>query len=134
MEEFTLPKEINIYTITAKSFPEDIGEVHHRLHKLLPPNTYRNSYGISRPENGKIIYKAGAEVFENENIDLKIFEPITIQSGTYISILINDFRNNLSQIDTAFKNLTSLKNIDPNGYCIEFYFNPKDVRCMIKTI
>jgi hypothetical protein len=31
MEDFTFPKEIKIYTITAKSFPEDIGEVHHRL-------------------------------------------------------------------------------------------------------
>lgn len=134
MENYSVLENLQIYTIRAKSFPEDIGEVHHRLHKLLPPNLHRNYFGISRPENGKIIYKAGAEVFDNENIDLEILEPFTIQSGTYISILIKDFRNNLSQIDTAFKNLTSQKNIDPNGYCIESYFNSKDVRCMIKTI
>jgi len=134
MEDFTLPNDIKIYTITAKSFPEDIGEVHHRLQKLVPPSPSRKYYGISRPENGKIIYKVGAEIFPNEDIDFKKFESFTFENGTYISILISDFRNNLSQIDAAFKILTSEKNIDPNGYCIEYYFNSEDVRCMIKTL
>lgn len=134
MEDFTLPTEINIYTITAKSFPEDIGEVHHRLHKLIPPTPSRKYFGISRPENGKILYKVGAEVYLNEDIDFKKLESFKIQNGNYITILINDFRNNLSQIDSAFKILTSEKNIDPNGYCIEYYFNSEDVRCMIKTL
>ncbi len=134
MEKYIFEENLKIYTITAKSFPEDIGEVHHRLYKIFPPNPPRKYFGISRPENGKIIYKAGSEIFPNEEIDLNIVEAFTIQKGDYLSILIKDFRNNLSQIDTAFKQLTSLKNIDPNGYCIEYYFNSEDVRCMIKTL
>ncbi len=134
MEKYIFEENLKIYTITAKSFPEDIGEVHHRLYKIFPPNPPRKYFGISRPENGKIIYKAGSEILQNEEIDLNIVEPFSIQKGDYISILIKDFRNNLSQIDTAFKQLTSLKNIDPNGYCIEYYFNSEDVRCMIKTL
>ena len=134
MEKYIFEEDLKIYTLTAKSFPEDIGEVHHRLYKIFPPNPPRKYFGISRPENGIIIYKVGSEVFYNEEIDLKLVEPFIIQKGNYISILIKDFRNNLSQIDTAFKHLTSLKNIDPNGYCIEYYFNSNDVRCMIKVV
>ena len=134
MEKYIFEEDLKIYTLTAKSFPEDIGEVHHRLYKIFPPNPPRKYFGISRPENGIIIYKVGSEVFYNEEIDLKLVEPFIIQKGNYISILIKDFRNNLSQIDTAFKQLTSLKNIDPNGYCIEYYFNSNDVSCMIKVV
>jgi hypothetical protein len=76
----------------------------------------------------------GSEVFYNDEIDLKLVEPFIIQKGNYISILIKDFRNNLSQIENAFKILTSEKCIDPYGYCIEYYFNSEDVRCMIKVV
>jgi hypothetical protein len=134
IENYIILDDLKIYTLTAKSFPEDIGEVHHRLYKLFPPNPPRKYFGISRPENGVIIYKAGSELLLNEVIDLKLVESFTVQKGDYISILIKDFRNNLSQIDTAFKQLTSLKNIDPNGYCIEYYYNSEDVRCMIKVV
>ena len=134
MEKYIFDEDLRIYTITAKSFPEDIGGVHHRLYKIFPPNPPRKYFGISRPENGKIIYKAGSEVFYNDEIDLKLVEPFIIQKGNYISILIKDFRNNLSQIENSFKILTSEKSIDPNGYCIEYYFNSEDVRCMIKVV
>ena len=134
MEEFILNEDIKIYCITSRSFPDGIDEVHHRLHKLLSHNLNRNFFGISRPENGIIIYKAGAEIDDQELVRLNQndLEKFILKKGVYISILIPDFRNNLSSINKAFEKLTSEKNIDPNGYCIEYYFNQNDVRCMIK--
>jgi hypothetical protein len=32
MEKYIFDEALKIYTITAKSFPEDIGGVHHRLY------------------------------------------------------------------------------------------------------
>ena len=45
----------------AKSFPEGILEAHQTLHALVPYSQNRKYFGISRPENGNIVYKAAAE-------------------------------------------------------------------------
>ena len=63
IDNYTIIDDLKIYTITAKSFPEDTGGVHHRIYKIFPPNPPRKYFGISRPENGIIIYKVDQKYF-----------------------------------------------------------------------
>ncbi|MEO6638588.1 MAG: hypothetical protein ABIN25_09935 [Ginsengibacter sp.] len=51
-------------TVIADSFPEGIMAAHKKLHSLVPFSTQRKYFGLSRPENGTIMYKASAEEME----------------------------------------------------------------------
>lgn len=126
-----LTNDITIICVTADSFPDGILPAFEKLHKQLSGN--RKSYGISRPgKNGTIIYKAGAEeLSEGEVPDLERF---ILKKGTYISMDVLDFMNNIPAIGKAFEQLLADPRIDPEGACVEWYFNEKDVKCMIRII
>lgn len=38
----------------------------------------------------------------------------------------------ISSIDKSFKTLLTDPRIDPEGYCVEWYLNAKDVQCMVR--
>jgi len=63
METLLLDKDIKVFYITAKSFPDGISEAHQKLHSLIPFSKNRKYFGLSPPENehGTIIYRAADE-------------------------------------------------------------------------
>ncbi|MBB6444489.1 transcriptional regulator [Bacillus benzoevorans] len=131
METIVVEKDINVYSITAKSFPDGILAAHQQLHALLPSRE-RKYFGLSRPENGGIVYKAAAAVVEedkDENIDCESF---VIKNGHYRCITVLNYMEELQGIGKAFSKLIADPDIDPNGYCVEYYFNDKDVKCMVR--
>jgi len=132
MEQFTLDKDINVFYIMAKSFPDGIKEAHETLHSLVPFAVGRRFFGISRPEKGVITYKAAAEEMydgEAEKLNLQTF---IIKSGEYTFEKIFDFHKNLNSFDETFKKLLTHPDIDAKGYCVEWYLNDKDVICMVR--
>jgi hypothetical protein len=131
MEKFTLDKSIKVFCITAKSFPDGVMEAHRKLHELVPLLSQRRYFGISRPDKGVIIYKAAAEELEDGEAEKLGLEPFVIKSGEFISITIPDFAKDMQSIGRAFKELLASPDIDPDGYCLEWYLNEKDVRCMV---
>jgi len=129
METYTIEEDIKVLCITASSFPDGVLAAHQKLHILFPPNNKRRYFGISRPDGNRgIVYKAAVEELEEENSELEHF---TIKKGPYISKLIPDFMQDVSQIGKAFEKMLIDPNIDPNGYCLEMYLNETDVRCMV---
>ena len=131
METIVIEKDINVYCLTAKSFPEGILAAHQQLHALLPSKG-RRYFGLSRPENGGIVYKAAAEAVEmdkEENIDCESF---VIKNGHYKCITVLNYMEDHQGIGKAFSELIAEPDIDPNGYCVEYYFNEKDVKCMVR--
>ena len=56
----TIARHIGVLCITATSFPSGIMDAHQKQHELIPYTTERKYFGISRPENGGIVYKAAA--------------------------------------------------------------------------
>ena len=133
MEIITLDKDIKVICVQAKSFPDEIVEAHDRLHSLIPYSKERRFFGLSRRnENGRIIYNAAAEeIFPNEAEKFRC-KTLVIKSGKYISIFISDYLKDIQSIDKAFKKLILQPDIDPEGYCVEWYVNEKDVRCMVR--
>ncbi|MGG9971819.1 hypothetical protein ACQ33O_08520 [Ferruginibacter sp. SUN002] len=133
MTIFNLETDIEVYCITAKSFPDGVLEAHQALHALIPYTTDRKYFGISYPEKpGSIIYKAAANELISGELSKHDLEKFIVKKGKYNCILINDFMQNIPAIGTAFQKLISQPDIDPNGCCVEWYLSDKDVRCMVR--
>ena len=133
METIQIDKDIRVLYITAISFPDGVMAAHQQLHALLPNATQRRLFGLSRPENGgQIIYKAAAEeLHPGEAEELKC-DSMIIKKGNYACITINNYMKDIPAINNAFQQLTALPDIDPQGYCVEWYLNDKDVKCMVR--
>jgi len=132
METITFDSDIKVFYVTAISFPDGIMEAHQKLHELIPASPDRIIFGISRPENGQIVYRAAAEeIFQGEAERLHC-ETLILKKGNYISLTIHNFINDIQRIGHSFTELLSNPDIDPEGYCVELYLNEKDVKCMIR--
>ncbi|WP_338472436.1 transcriptional regulator [Niallia sp. XMNu-256] len=136
METIIIKDHIKVYYERAKSFPEGILTAHQTLHSIIPFSQHRRYFGISRPEgkDGVIVYKAAAEQLEEDQIKNFPLDTFMIAKGTYQCITVLNYANDPQNISKAFEELTALSTIDPKGYCIEWYCNDRDVRCMVRTI
>ena len=132
MKTITLDNDIKVFYITAKSFPDGIMEAHRKIHELVPFSTGRKYFGISRPENGVIIYKAAAEEITPGEADKLNCDTLVLKKGKYISLTIKEYMKDIQSISRSFKKLLSYPRLDPKGYCVEWYFNNKDVKCMVR--
>jgi len=134
METIKLDNDIKVFYVTAKTFPEGISEATNKLHRLFPFSKERRIFGLSRPENnGKIIYRAAAEELQPGEAEKFNCETLLIKNGEYISLTVDNFRKDIMSIDRAFKQLLSHPNLDPQGYCVEWYATDKEaVKCMIR--
>lgn len=131
METFILNEDIKVFTMTAESFPEGILESHQKLHAIVPFSTDRRYFGVSRPENSVITYKAAAEELEGEEGKYEL-DSLIIKKGRYISLVISGYMKDEHAIAKAFEKLLEYPDIDPDGYCVEWYISDDDVRCMIR--
>lgn len=132
MEIFNLEKDIPVFCVPAHSFPEGIEAAHQKLHRLISNSAKRIYFGISRPNrNGVIEYQAAAEELKpDEGLSLDC-ECFVIKKGNYACIILKDYAKNPQSISRAFAQLLTNPNIDPQGYCLEWYLNEKDMRCMV---
>jgi len=107
---------------------------HEKLHSLVPfpSSTPRKYFGISRPEHDAIVYRAAAEEITPGEAEKLNCQTLILKKGKYISLTVNGYMKDIPSIDRAFKELLSYPGLDPNGYCVEWYFNDEDVKCMIR--
>lgn len=133
MKTLTIVNDIAVLCLKAPIFPNDVSTTHNQLHALISDSKNRQFFGISHPnKNGEIIYKAAIEQkIENE---AKFFnlESFTISKGNYAFIDLIDYYKNIPNVEITFKKLIALPNINPNGFCLEWYLTSRDLRCMVK--
>ena len=132
MQSITIQDDIKVFYVEAISFPEGIGLAFQKLFSFFKTADERKLFGISRPENGQIVYKAAAEEKESGDLSRHDLPFMVIEKGAYIGLMIENFRNDIDSIGIAFEKLTSAPNIDPNGFCIEWYLGENDVLCLVK--
>lgn len=132
METIQIPEDITVFCKTADAFPEGITTAHEQLHAIAPFTENRHYFGLSRPENGEIVYKAAAEEkYPGEGHALKC-ETLVIKKGRYLAIDVPDYLNHPEHIGKAFEKLTDQPGIDPQGYCVERYLNNREMQCLIR--
>jgi len=115
MEQFILDKDIKVFYIKAKSFPDGIKEAHETLHSLVPFAVGRRFFGVSRPEKGIIEYWAAAEEMYDEESEKLNLQKFIIRNGEYAFEKIFDFHKNHNSFDVVFKKLLEYPNIDAKG-------------------
>ena len=131
MDSFILGEDIEVVCLKATSFPDGIRSAHENLHRELPFNENRRYFGISRrDENGVVEYKAAAELLLTDRVPR--LQKFTIKGGSYNTYYINNYREKIGAIADCFKLLLGQDEIDPDGYCIEWYIGQNDVKCMVR--
>lgn len=134
MEIFTLDQDIPVLFVTANAFPEGIMAAHERLHAIVPYSENRRYFGVSRPEEpeGPIVYRAAAELLHPDETERFGLETLVLKSGRYASLTVERYRNNPGSIGETFETLLEEPNLDPEGYCVEWYLSDEEVRCMVR--
>jgi len=124
--------DIRLLTIEAPSFPEGIMDAHEELLAMIPFSDERLYFGLSRPENGTIVYFAATEELQPGEAEKWGCGTLILKKGNYLSLRIEDYMKDISAIGRAFDELLKQPGIDPNGYCVEWYTSTKDVNCMVR--
>ncbi|RPD41710.1 transcriptional regulator [Chitinophaga barathri] len=133
METFTVDKDIKAFYVTASSFPDGIKDAHEKLHSMVPFSRNRKYLGISRPEGGGgIVYRAAATELEPGEFDKLKLESLVLKKGKYAAVDIHDYMKDLTAIGHTFNEILEREDLDPQGYCVEWYTSDKDVKCMIR--
>ncbi len=131
VKTYILEQDIEVICQTATSFPDGVMQAFDILRTKLPAIEGRRFFGISRPEDGgEIVYRAAAEKLSSD--DPNELPSFSIPAGTYYMREITNFMQHLPDIADTFQQLIHLPNVDPDGYCIEWYLGDKDVRCLVR--
>jgi hypothetical protein len=131
METYSLEQNIKVFCVTATSFPDGVQAAYDALYKIVG-NQGRTFYGLSKPDNNQIIYKAAvAESFDGEGEQLGL-ETFTIPKGEYITETIHDWKNNMQKFGPTFMALLDNPKLDWSSWCTEWYKNDEEVLCMVK--
>ncbi|NLR80577.1 transcriptional regulator [Chitinophaga eiseniae] len=132
MEPYTLEHDIEVFYVTASSFPEGIPAAFDQLGTLLPNMEGRQLYGISRPENGgHIVYRAAVNALSPGEGQQYGCDTFIIRKGKYLSALLHDYTKDPARIGQAFDELLHAPQLDPQGYCLEQYLDNTHLRCMV---
>ena len=131
MRIYELKKDVKAICVEAVSFPGGIKDAFSRLYNQVPDTKLRNIFGISKPQNGLIIYKAAAaEKFEGEATRLGL-TAFVIKRGYYLGETLMDWQKNEMMIGSIFERLVADKRLDGSAHCIEWYKNERELLCMV---
>jgi hypothetical protein len=132
MDKYNLDKDVKLFCVTAKSFPEGIVPAHDELIELLPTTEGRHFYGISYCEGKTLVYKAGVEESYAGEAEKYGCQTFIVKKGEYVFVDLPHYYKNIPQIGETFKQLLAEPGIDPSGCCVEVYLNDTDMRCMVR--
>ncbi|MCF8450069.1 MAG: hypothetical protein K9G49_09395 [Taibaiella sp.] len=133
METYQINNDIEVYCLTATSFPHGLPEIYGKLHAEYPPEDGRTYFGISYHDGkGSIVYKAAVHLNDTDSKPTDEYEQFAIKEGTYLSEVIHNYMDNTPAIGMLFQQMIKDSRIDPSGYCLEMYLSPTNVQCMVR--
>jgi predicted transcriptional regulator YdeE len=131
MKEIQLKDDLTLICSKAKEFPGGVVPAYQFLEQKV--GTQRQFYGLSRGDKTGISYWACVLANNGEMLPAGC-ERITVNSGTYISEQISNWRGREAIIGEAFQRMLGDSRIDRAGYCVEKYLDNDDVICMVRII
>lgn len=69
---------------------------------------------------------------ETDAVQHEKLEEFIIPKGSYNGTDIENFRRDIPAIGRVFQQLLTHPGLDPGGFCLEWYYNMNDVRCMVR--
>jgi hypothetical protein len=131
MEDYYFENDTHFACKRANTFPDGVQSAFETLHAHIPFSTRRKFFSFSwMNETGEIIYLAGAEILADEVYPE--LEKFIFKKGKYRGTIIQDFMKDIPQMGRLFQKLCRDPELDPQGYCVEWYYNELDVKCFVK--
>ncbi len=132
MKTQLLERDVRVFCVTADSFPDGVKAAWQKLHSIVPMSGSRTFYGLSRMENGKIVYKPAVEEATPGEGEKYGCETVTIAKGEYLAEALPNWRGYEHRFVEIFRELFSDPRIDRSGWCVEKYIGEKEALCMIR--
>jgi hypothetical protein len=133
METITIYHDIRVLYVKKNTSSLSIPEAYDELIKNVPFAQHRMYYGIIVQENESVCFRLAVEqLTRNENRDLNL-ELYTIKRGVYVSSIVRNYLRDIMQIEHAFQRLLLEPGLDNDESRVEWYFNGKDVACMLRV-
>ncbi|MBU6341906.1 MAG: transcriptional regulator [Bacteroidetes bacterium] len=133
MQVFHIDRDIPVVRVAATAFPEGVMAAHQSLHQHFSAETMLNYYGISQGGPADtILYWAAAELVPGEDGQKPGLESFVLSKGRYVGQDISDYMQHPMAISQCFEDLLKHPELDPAGYCLEWYITRDMVRCMVK--
>ncbi|QKJ32114.1 transcriptional regulator [Mucilaginibacter mali] len=131
MELYQVKQDVKVICVEAASFPKGIKDAFDRLNSVIPDMIGRHVFGISKPQNGMIRYRAAAsEKQDGEGTSLG-YPTFTIPAGIYLGETLMDWQRNEMMIMSIFNRLIADKRMDGSAHCIEWYKSNTELLCMV---
>jgi len=130
MDSFTFQEDTPVFCVTALNGRQGAADAMATLKSLLPHDSRRHAYGLYWPGKDGGTYKAAMSKLEGDPA-IESGEVFTIKNGPYNSFYITDYRSQPGAVDRAFEILRGQHEVDPEGYCLEWYVNEHDVKCLV---
>lgn len=131
MDSFTFQEDLPVICITATGGRDGGADAMATLRNRLPENERRQFFGIFWPGRDGGTYKAAASTFDSDGDALEGLGHFTIRNGPYNGFYIKDYKSQPGTVAKAFDLLRGEHEVDPDGYCLEWFVNDEDVKCMV---
>jgi predicted transcriptional regulator YdeE len=123
--------DIELVVCRASEFPAGIKDSWQRLEGKLSSLKGRKFYGLTYYEDGHLVYYAGLEPRNEEEIAALGFPTLTLKGGKYARVKLMDWNNHADEIGPIFDELMGTYKKDPSGPTVEFYRSQSELHLMI---
>jgi predicted transcriptional regulator YdeE len=135
MENVKFDKDIKVFGIDVKTFPNGIGDAFDELIKKTGDCAGdRNYYGISEFKNGKMFYYATAQEEAEDEAKKYNYESYTIERGEYFTEVLKNWKQKTNCIKDVFIEMMKSDSVNKAKPCIEWYKNDEEMLCMMKAL
>jgi hypothetical protein len=133
MENYFIQKDISVFGVQVKTFPQGIDEAYKNLMVKLGGQFNRSFYGISFMRDGLMHYYATALEITPGEAEQYNCERLIIEKGEYLTITVMHWRGKTNVMNRFFHQLLQDSRTDKTKPAIEWYKNEEKMMCMVRT-
>lgn len=125
---------IELVVCRASEFPAGIKDSWERLESKLASLKGRKFYGVTFFQEGQLIYFAGLQPLDRNEVNALGFPTLTLKEGKYARVKLLDWNNHTDEIGPIFDELMEEYKKDPAGPTVEFYRSQSELHLMIPIV
>jgi hypothetical protein len=126
--------DIELIVCRASEFPAGIKDSWQRLESKLASLKGRRFYGLTFFEGGRLVYYAGLQPVNDEEVASLGFPTMRLKGGKYARVKLQDWNNHTDEIGPIFDGLMEEYEKDPGGPTVEFYRSHSELYLMIPIV
>lgn len=126
--------EIELIVCRASEFPAGIKDSWERLETKLASLKRRKFYGLTFFQEGQLVYYAGLQPLDRNEVTALGFPTLTLKGGKYARVKLLDWNNHTDEIGPIFDELMEEYKKDLDGPTVEFYRSQSELHLMIPIV